>query len=188
MRVTPDALIVDDDSISDANRFNTACIMYRPSLSGVSQLAPLGVSVLICILAYGSQIFFSSMEPYHLDRNQTIIFNVLVACIWICYFRACLTDPGYIPPDWNLQLTSGTQDRILQRQRWCRKCDASKPPRAHHCKTCKRYTSTDQARMANKSLIHCSDASRRWTITAHGPSTAFLIVRFPTSCVFSYMA
>ena len=23
-------------------------------------------------------------------------------------------------------------------ERWCRKCDAAKPPRAHHCKSCMR--------------------------------------------------
>jgi palmitoyltransferase len=120
--------------------------MYRIS---ISQIAPPAVCSLIVILAYGSQVFLRFIEPYHLERQQTIIFNTLVSCIWITYAQACLTDPGRIPKDWlsdDVDVSSIPVKKDSQaspRYRWCRNCEAFKPPRAHHCKTCQRYCIVD---------------------------------------------
>lgn len=106
----------------------------------ISQLAPPAVSLLIVILAYGSQIYFRYIEPYALEHQQTLVFNATVACIWICYARACWSDPGRVPSSW---MPDGVDAKELDdrshRYRWCKKCEAFKPPRAHHCKTCNRY-------------------------------------------------
>jgi palmitoyltransferase len=118
-----------------------------PSRS-ISQLAVPAVSALIIFLAYTSQYLFLNIEPLPLSTEQLVKFNTLVACTWICYARACATDPGRIPADWQPQPV-GTEREISQtrddpsgdlssRQRWCRRCEAFKPPRAHHCKTCQR--------------------------------------------------
>lgn len=108
----------------------------------ISQLALPGVSLLIALLAYGSQVLFQYIEPSPLDQRQKIIFNSLVGCIWICYARACYTDPGHVPPGWIPSLQentpSGTEESS-RRQRWCRRCESLKPPRTHHCKVCQRY-------------------------------------------------
>ena len=142
--------------------------MYIPP---ASQLAPLGVSLLISVLAYGSQILFRYIEPFSLGRRQTIVFNTLVGCIWICYGRACLVDPGYIPFEWTpSSLINDTgYGSAEERHRWCKKCESFKPPRTHHCKTCQRYQQI-------LSLSHlCSisntlevDVYPKWTITAPG--------------------
>ena len=109
------------------------------------KLAPLGVSLLICVLAYGSQVFFRYIEPYRLEEDQIVVFNVLVCCTWICYYRACRTEPGRVPYGW---MPDGAHEGLLEeedeyglksRYRWCRKCEVFKPPRAHHCKSCQRY-------------------------------------------------
>ena len=104
----------------------------------LQRLAPPAVTLLIAFLAYSSQWLFRNIEPGPLRKGDAYLFNTLVACIFICYWRACFTDPGRIPKDWREKLAENDA-QASQRQRWCRKCDDFKPPRAHHCKTCKRY-------------------------------------------------
>ncbi|EGD89304.1 hypothetical protein H112_02924 [Trichophyton rubrum D6] len=114
----------------------------------IYQLAVPFVVLLIAFLSYTSQYLFLFLEPAPLSTPELVKFNILVACIWICYARACLTDPGRIPKDWKPSTTAGA---LLEkhlgleegsdpsyRQRWCRRCEAFKPPRSHHCKTCQR--------------------------------------------------
>jgi palmitoyltransferase len=114
------------------------------ALPAISQLAIPAASVLICFLSYSSQFLFLSIEPEPLDLEQTLWFNALVLCIWISYIRACKTDPGRVPSDWqpakgSPQSKQPEVDETSGRTRWCRRCEASKPPRSHHCKTCKRW-------------------------------------------------
>ncbi|KAJ5818830.1 hypothetical protein N7474_004421 [Penicillium riverlandense] len=102
----------------------------------VSQLAIPAVSVLISFLAYTSQYLFLHFESAPLQKDEAWKINIFALCIWICYFRACYTDPGRLPRE----SAGQKQDdgSAHSRQRWCRRCEAYKPPRAHHCKTCKR--------------------------------------------------
>lgn len=98
------------------------------------------VVALIAFLSYGSQLSFHYLEPHPLEVRQKIIFNILIICIWISYFRACFVDPGRVPQSLNensIPLKSGLTTQI--QPRWCRKCNAYKTPRAHHCKTCSRF-------------------------------------------------
>ncbi|KAJ5566560.1 hypothetical protein N7535_008198, partial [Penicillium sp. DV-2018c] len=102
----------------------------------ISQLAVPAVSVLIAFLAYTSQYLFLHFEPAPLTKNETWKINVFALCIWICYYRTCFVDPGRLPEAQRRPRPEG--DALTGRQRWCRRCEAYKPPRAHHCKTCKR--------------------------------------------------
>ncbi|KAE8552267.1 hypothetical protein EYB25_006161 [Talaromyces marneffei] len=111
----------------------------------IGYLAIPAATALISFLSYSSQFLFLFLEPGPLSKAQTWKFNLLVACIWICYYRACTVDPGRVPKDWapknQLTATQGAykiDGDVSTRQRWCRKCGAFKPPRAHHCKTCQR--------------------------------------------------
>lgn len=109
----------------------------------LSRLAIPAVSLLISFLSYSSQYLFLSFPPEPLSRQETWKFNVLVACIWISYYRACTVDPGRVPKDWKPPSRSDVDDDadrkdVFARQRWCRKCEAFKPPRGHHCKKCAR--------------------------------------------------
>ena len=99
-------------------------------------LALPGVLALISFLVLSSQWLFSRIDPGPLTRQETITFNSLSVVLLICYGRAVFTNPGHIPKDWRPD--SLATDAHTVRQRWCRKCDAYKPPRAHHCKICKR--------------------------------------------------
>jgi palmitoyltransferase len=106
-----------------------------------SQLAVPAVLLLIVFLSFSSQYLFLTLQPGPLDKHETIIFNSLITLLLISYARAILTDPGHIPKDW--ESLDGDQalkdDEKRPRPRWCRRCEATKPPRAHHCKVCKRY-------------------------------------------------
>lgn len=110
----------------------------------ISQLAIPAVAILIIFLAYSSQYLFSHIEPSPLTKEQLTTFNILVGCLWVCYFRACTTDPGHIRKSYEPSLADRQDEDYdyveasKNRHRWCRRCEALKPPRAHHCKTCKR--------------------------------------------------
>lgn len=131
----------------------------------VSRLAIPAVTALIAFLAYSSQYLFLYLEPAPLDKDQVTKFNLLLACIWVCYFRACFTDPGSVPAGWKPASLKETSDKdsleddgllfdsVLNRQRWCRRCEASKPPRAHHCKTCQRWVIHSRIRRMTSNLF-----------------------------------
>ena len=125
----------------------------------LSTLAIPSVVLLISFLSFTSQVLFTYIDPHPLKRRESITFNLLIACIFITYFRACFTNPGRIPKDWRERLLGEGQsvegerggapvinhgnstERVGEKGkegRWCRKCNAAKPPRAHHCKSCKR--------------------------------------------------
>lgn len=163
----------------------------------IKKLAVPSSFALITFLAYSSQILFLYIEPAPLDENELIKFNLLVACIWICYARAWLTDPGHVPPGWKPEghkERSGKDDdslfdTIYHRQRWCRKCEAFKPPRAHHCKTCQRWVYFSRWRRVKECswLTPCIDASSKWTIIVRGRGTACRISLSRISCDFYSM-
>lgn len=105
----------------------------------ISKLAIPAVSILIAFLAYTSQYFFLHFESVPLTTEETWKINIFALCIWICYYRTCFVDPGRLPKTEERPKLKGQEsDEVTGRQRWCRKCDAYKPPRAHHCRTCKR--------------------------------------------------
>ncbi|KOS23410.1 Palmitoyltransferase PFA4 [Escovopsis weberi] len=97
----------------------------------IQRLAVPAVCLLIAFLSYFSQAVFrfASLEPGPPTRNESAAFNASVLCIWLTYFRAATVDPGaYV-----------FREQVIEADgRWCRKCRAPKPPRAHHCRTCGR--------------------------------------------------
>ncbi|CUS11048.1 unnamed protein product [Tuber aestivum] len=112
----------------------------------LSRLAVVGVVLLIVFLAYVSQYFL--LYP-HLTEPEYVLFNICVACIWITYVRSIFTSPGSPPSTWtpvDIDLDSADAEDGNAREearslvshgaKWCRKCNAYKPPRCHHCKTC----------------------------------------------------
>ncbi|KAL4925524.1 putative palmitoyltransferase with autoacylation activity Pfa4 [Aspergillus undulatus] len=105
----------------------------------VSRLAIPAVCTLIAFLAYTSQYFFLYFEDAPLTGDEVWRINILAIIIFICYYRSCTVDPGHVPKGWMpSDRTQLEADQASGRQRWCRRCEAFKPPRAHHCKTCRR--------------------------------------------------
>ncbi|KAI4716203.1 zf-DHHC-domain-containing protein [Aureobasidium sp. EXF-10727] len=101
----------------------------------IQQCAIPAVVSLICIIAYPSQWLLRRLGPQPLTKHQSILLHLYALVILFCYYKACFTDPGRIPKDWVPKQSETVEKKETQRQRWCRKCQAYKPPRAHHCKT-----------------------------------------------------
>jgi palmitoyltransferase len=119
-----------------------------PSAPGLHLVYIPAVCALIAFQGYYSQYLFRSdpdLAPGPLTRRESLTFNILLACLWWTYYCACTVDPGrYIFPP---SLTSSPPDPAtadasplnpLKPTRWCKKCSAPKPLRAHHCRHCAR--------------------------------------------------
>jgi len=87
---------------------------------------------------------------------QTVISQVLVLHLAICYYRAVFTDPGSVPaePEWKPSSPGSSTDPVGKPsasssgaknyetkqsgdRRFCKWCDHFKPDRAHHCRVCR---------------------------------------------------
>jgi palmitoyltransferase len=108
----------------------------------LSQLAVPSVYLLILFLGYPTQWLLMRLEPHPLTKNELIFSNIILPLIFITYTKSVFVDPGTIPKDWAEKEEAGESEEKKQisakSRKWCRKCDAAKPPRAHHCKACKR--------------------------------------------------
>ncbi|KFA74072.1 hypothetical protein S40288_03785 [Stachybotrys chartarum IBT 40288] len=97
----------------------------------IQKLAVPAVCLLISFLGYVSQLVFqySALEPGLPSQTETVVFNSLLLLLWYAYYKAVTVDPGqYVFPE-----------KVMEAEgRWCNKCTAPKPLRAHHCKLCKR--------------------------------------------------
>ncbi|KAI9893439.1 MAG: Palmitoyltransferase [Vezdaea aestivalis] len=120
-------------------------------ITNPAQLAIPAVSLLICFLSYSSQVLFHYLAPGPLTTRESLLFNTLIACIWISYYRTCTLDPGLGLAAVRARLAhdgdgdgdngskeSAAQTELESKKRWCKKCEGPKPERAHHCKVCKR--------------------------------------------------
>ena len=146
--------------------------LHVPStiMSTLSQLAVPFVYGLIFFLGYLSQWMLMHLEPGPLTKNELIASNVSLVLIWITYTKSVFVDPGTIPKDWaDNEPGSGKEsagekegDAVAKSRKWCRRCDAAKPPRAHHCKECKRY---DERNTPNRTDDSFSDRVRILNIT-----------------------
>ncbi|TAQ90100.1 hypothetical protein B7494_g1539 [Chlorociboria aeruginascens] len=116
-------------------------------IQSFKDLAVPGSCLIMGFVAYSSQFLFHHIEPEPLSKSQTIWFNVIVLGVWWSYYKTCSVDPG--PKGWVEKIgakkgkekvtLSETEEGKLQRGiKWCKKCDAVKPPRAHHCRQCGR--------------------------------------------------
>lgn len=74
---------------------------------------------------------------------NAIIFTGLTGMSVLCYTLAIIKDPGQVPSSYEADLEdSDTSMHEVKRKggdlRYCQKCGHYKPPRAHHCRVCKR--------------------------------------------------
>ncbi|KAI5289569.1 Palmitoyltransferase [Ascosphaera acerosa] len=113
-------------------------------MADLSRLAIPAVSLLIAFLAYTPPVLYAHIAPGPLSPDQLVKLHGLALCVWVTYYKACATDPGTIPRDWaggdaaERDSTAPTAPTATAGLRWCRRCSIYKPPRAHHCKTCKK--------------------------------------------------
>ena len=109
---------------------------------GAKDLAVPFVYFGITYLAYSSQFCFHFLPPGPLNRTEAVWFNISLLCLWWTYYQARNVDPGRKGWVNKIALKDGKEKnesgKLGNGIRWCKKCEAVKPPRAHHCKTCRR--------------------------------------------------
>lgn len=91
------------------------------------------------------QLVIPTMSDSLLGAFNAVLFNILLALLIASHLRAMLSDPGIVPlPQANLDfsdLHSGVRKPLNQSENgWtvCGKCETYRPPRAHHCRICRR--------------------------------------------------
>nr|CAD7443392.1 unnamed protein product [Timema bartmani] len=74
---------------------------------------------------------------------HVVLFNTIIFLLALAHLKAVCSDPGVVPlPQSRVDFSdihSGSQS-LLQREDWtvCTRCETYRPPRAHHCRICKR--------------------------------------------------
>jgi hypothetical protein len=91
---------------------------------------------------------FEVLAPWFKWRGWGLVhaglFQFTIACIVWSYARATTTDPGTVPrgtasgADIIPSVKDDAEAIWKPKRRFCEKCKCVKPPRAHHCSTCKR--------------------------------------------------
>lgn len=61
------------------------------------------------------------------------VATALVSLVLIHYFMSCMTPPGSPPSGWKPDVEIADEAGA---SKFCQKCAAFKPPRAHHCRVC----------------------------------------------------
>lgn len=83
-------------------------------------------------------IYFSAWGPFNI-----ILFNLIIILLIIAHVKAVCSDPGIVPLPQNKvdfsDMHSGSADHDIDTN-WtvCARCETYRPPRAHHCRICKR--------------------------------------------------
>jgi palmitoyltransferase len=112
----------------------------------IQKLAIPGVAILILFLGYTSQWLFriagDDLSPGPLTAYQSTMFNVLLLSLLWTYYKACTVSPGryvfHLDDKSTGKLSPTVPPHADGTPRWCKKCAAPKPPRAHHCRMCGR--------------------------------------------------
>mmetsp|Transcript_9416 Transcript_9416/g.12323 ORF Transcript_9416/g.12323 Transcript_9416/m.12323 type:complete len:360 (+) Transcript_9416:24-1103(+) len=91
----------------------------------------------ILLYAEGVFVYFTFVVEEFRELNG-VIYSILIALTLITHLRVMLTDPGSVPKDAEPLVKKrhplpGSQVEVI-----CGRCDAFRPPRAHHCMTCGR--------------------------------------------------
>ncbi|KAL2667606.1 hypothetical protein AAZV13_01G077900 [Glycine max] len=118
--------------------------------SSTATTLSLAVSVVVLAIAY---IYVSTVFVF-IDRwlglfsspgiMNAAVFSALAAACALTYRAAISTDPGRVPATYmpDVEDAESPIHEIKRKQggdlRYCQKCSHYKPPRAHHCRVCKR--------------------------------------------------
>eukprot|EP00887_Chlorella_sp_A99_P001586 scaffold8.g1586.t1 len=103
--------------------------------------------MLVVVLAIVGAIYYAVMTTELLPalrsaRNEArwaaaacgvVMYTADVGMLLWCYLACFWMQPGHVPPGWHPFIDEEQGSRIyMERSRFCNKCQAWKPPRAHH--------------------------------------------------------
>lgn len=102
-------------------------------------LALIPVAIVLALFLYCAVMY----DLYFLYVAHSTDLGIAVSCgvlfhgffvlaLW-AYFRTLLTEPGFVSEEWQIQAMEEDLGTL------CRKCQAKRPVRAHHCGTTGKY-------------------------------------------------
>ncbi|CAG5114953.1 unnamed protein product [Candidula unifasciata] len=117
----------------------------------VFRLDPCGI---ICILITYLAVFYAdyvvvrhivlpSMTDSLWGSLCAVVFNTIIFLLIVSHLKAVLSDPGIVPiPKTSMDFSDIHSDssKLKTNDGWtvCMKCETYRPPRAHHCRVCRR--------------------------------------------------
>eukprot|EP00928_Gymnodinium_smaydae_P030548 TRINITY_DN22685_c1_g1_i1.p1 TRINITY_DN22685_c1_g1~~TRINITY_DN22685_c1_g1_i1.p1 ORF type:complete len:590 (+),score=74.93 TRINITY_DN22685_c1_g1_i1:84-1853(+) len=156
---------------------------------------PLFVTILITVIA-GSTVWYAWWHPLPtVGRHSDVelyVFIVEVSLLMLSYIFAVVAGPGFVPLEWKppkdewllrakeireyLPLQCTGSAAMADCLRFCKHCNGYKPPRSHHCSTCRR-------------CVHWMDHHCPWINTCVGFRNLKAFVIFthcvPVACLHS---
>ncbi|CAM6101733.1 unnamed protein product [Calypogeia fissa] len=115
----------------------------------LERFASLPVAVVLIAMGFVYYtVIFLVIEPWMSlitgpGLMNAVFFSCLAAMCLFCYILAILRDPGRVPSSYmpDLEDNQNALHEVKRKGgdlRYCQKCGHYKPPRAHHCRVCKR--------------------------------------------------
>ena len=116
------------------------------------QIIPVYLVIFEVTYCVNHYIFFDSRESLSKQIISFIIFDPLAYQTIVTHIKSMFTNPGYVPIPYNPPQNfsnnqdssslskDGTKMETKSMELFCKKCNNPRPPRAHHCKVCKKCT------------------------------------------------
>ncbi|CAD5122232.1 DgyrCDS10681 [Dimorphilus gyrociliatus] len=87
-------------------------------------------------------LVIASMSDSLWGALNAFVFNIIIFLLVVSHLRAVFSDPGLVPlPRNRLDFSDMQEERgSKEEDGWtvCMKCETYRPPRAHHCRVCRR--------------------------------------------------
>nr|XP_039262780.1 palmitoyltransferase ZDHHC6-like [Styela clava] len=132
------------------------------------------IALFVTFVCYCVAVIDSYLWLFPLHTSKFGIWNLIILTIWLAlilrnFFFAVLLGPGFVPLEWTPD--DKDDEKYLQ---YCFICKGYKPPRAHHCRACKRCVM--------KMDHHCPWIN---TCCGHQNHTNFVLFLFfaPVGCI-----
>jgi len=119
-------------------------VVFRKDPCGIICLMMTYLSVFYADYVVVRWIVIQTMQGSLWGAFHVVAFNSIVLLLTMAHLRAVLSDPGVVPlpqskPDFS-ELHTGPQRELESKEEWtvCARCETYRPPRAHHCRICRR--------------------------------------------------
>ncbi|KAB1219045.1 putative protein S-acyltransferase 15 [Morella rubra] len=108
---------------------------------------PVSAVFLLMCFVYYTTVFVFIEDWVGLQRSagsfNALIFTFLCSICLFSFFACVLIEPGHVPSSYvpDIEETTGSDkehEKNVAQLRRCDKCSTYKPPRAHHCRVCRR--------------------------------------------------
>ena len=85
-------------------------------------------------------IIFNEESSLFLKTISLIVFEPLALMVIVTHIKSMFTSPGYVPIPFKPITPQESLANLSNNDIFCKKCNNPRPPRAHHCKICKKCT------------------------------------------------